>query len=442
MRIRYRWLLAAFAGAALAVPCAGPVQAQAGGAQPPATPPSPGSPSATQQGTFNAPPPMRPGEPVSVLVFPFGFDEPAAAPAAEPPAEGAPAAQPKLSQAQQDLVTYITAAVKAGFLSTPAYSVVSYTYGPDYQPTSSLVRRARDGDVLRAEHVADLVNRASGAVDTDKAKTIAYRLGLQTFLTGTIDVKTDAKTNTVEVTVQSQLVDSTTGQTLRSAAVSGAAAGAEGVPLIAIQERAALDAAQKSLPALGIELVIPQPPAPASTKSRSRSRTAPRAAPKSERRSSADDGAERSARDEQRRARQEAEAAEASRREQARAAEKVRREEERAAEKARKDADKKSRAARSADARAKAPREENPETPRTAAVEDSQPATPAPAAVQPATAAPPGSVKGTANEAGMPVPYGWAMSEKRSLTPRNRSSLRVPPWLGVAGFLAGISFLL
>ena len=41
------------------------------------------------------------------------------------------------------------------------------------------------------------------------------------------------------------------------------------------------------------------------------------------------------------------------------------------------------------------------------------------------------------------MPYGYALGDvKTVLPPRSRSGFKVPPWLGVAGFLAGISFLL
>ncbi|MGV3724415.1 MAG: hypothetical protein ACO1SX_26275, partial [Actinomycetota bacterium] len=52
------------------------------------------------------------------------------------------------------------------------------------------------------------------------------------------------------------------------------------------------------------------------------------------------------------------------------------------------------------------------------------------------------SVPASANSAGQPVPYGYALGENTSALPqRDRKGLRVPPWLGVAGFLYGLSFL-
>jgi hypothetical protein len=51
------------------------------------------------------------------------------------------------------------------------------------------------------------------------------------------------------------------------------------------------------------------------------------------------------------------------------------------------------------------------------------------------------TVKGTANAAGQAVPYGYAIGEVRNLPQRERKSLKVPPWIGVAAFVTGISFL-
>src|SRR2546430_1617147 len=103
-------------------------------------------------------------------------------------------------------------------------------------------------------HVRDLVNAETGAVDDTKARIVTYRLGIQALLTGTMEVTTDTKANTVEITLETQLVNSATGEVLRAAAVSGSAQGAEGVPMTAVRERAAQEAAKKVYPAMGIQL--------------------------------------------------------------------------------------------------------------------------------------------------------------------------------------------
>jgi hypothetical protein len=51
-----------------------------------------------------------------------------------------------------------------------------------------------------------------------------------------------------------------------------------------------------------------------------------------------------------------------------------------------------------------------------------------------------GTVTGLADDAGRPVAYGYAQTVTE--VPRERRGLRIPAWLGVAAFLAGISFLL
>ncbi|HEU4752651.1 MAG TPA: hypothetical protein VFU47_06035, partial [Armatimonadota bacterium] len=343
MNQRGRWLLLGLSGAALFLPVA--VHAQARPAPRPAAPaPGPAAPAPRTgvgpQGSFNPPPPIRPGMPVSVLVFPFGYAGEEAAPpaaAAPQPAPGTPAGAEasQLTPAQQETAAYLTAAVKAGFLSTPAYSVVTY------HPLSSLVQRALKDEILRPADTAGLVSGATGSVDPAKARQVAYRLGLQTILVGSLDLKEDPKTNTAEVTAEAQLIDSTTGTVLRSAAVSGAATGAEGVPPVAVRERAAQEAAQKILPAMGIELVTPAPPAPPAEQPARGSRRRPSRSSepkKAQPRRSSDDSQRDQHRAEEK-ARRDAEAkARAEADEARRAAEEARKEQERAAEKARREA--------------------------------------------------------------------------------------------------------
>lgn len=451
MRIGYAWALAGFsllavqsASLAQAIP---PDEGPVGGVPGQAVPGLPGL-----QGAFSPPPPIRVGQPISVLVFPFGLagGEDAAAPA---PADAAPEAvapgdpaDPNAAEAgagsqltpeQQVLVTQLTAAVKAGFLSTPAYSVATY------HPQSALVLRARKDEILRPEHLEGLIS-PTGAVDAERARAVAYRLGMQTVLLGSVDLQADAMANSVELTVDAQLIDSTTGKALKTAAVGGAAKGVEGVPMTAVQERAAMEAAQRMLPAMGIQLVLPRSAAESQP---ARSSVAGRKQTKEER---------AAARAAAKAARQAAEKAKIS----ARAAARERKKQEEAAEKARKESEKKARqkpaAARKQDEKSKtvASVEEKPKL----LAQNMPPAKPAvPATVQPAT--PPaeggtptvmpmgtgtGTVQGVADPQGRPVPYGYAISgkEEGALPRRQRSGLRVPPWLGLVGFLAGVGFLL
>ncbi len=395
-----------------------PARAQGGDSSPvvPVSPSSTGSARPGTAGGFQPPSPIRPGQPVSVLVFPFG--SPAAeAPAEAPmPADAGAAAAPETpaataagrSPAEKEVDDVLTAAVKAGFLSTAAYSVATY------HPLSALVQRAKAEEILTAIMLCGVVATDSGAVDLDRAKNITYRLGMQTMLLGTVELKQDMKAMSAEVTLQTQLIDSTTGDVLRSAAVSGAAAGAEGVPMSVVRERAAMDAAAKVLPAMGIELVQAAAAPAAATKGKSKpAKAIKKREPKKEESKKEEPKAE-----EPKKSREKGDSAPKTARKQS------------------------ERVAR-ADA---APAEPSREVTAQAAPEPAkQQAQPAPAATaDPAFSTPiTAPVKGTANVSGQPVPYGYALGEVQSaLPPRSRSGLKVPPWLGVAGFLAGISFLL
>jgi DNA polymerase III gamma/tau subunit len=415
---------------------------------------------------------MRPGQTISVLVFPFGYAAeaptdapPAAAPAAPavpavpapPAAAGSPMAAPAMSQAQQDLANYLTAAVKGGFLASPAFSVASY------HKTSSLVQRAKAQEVLREEHLKDLVS-ATGAVDQEKARMLTYRLGIQTMLLGTIEMKPDQKANSAELTLTAQLINSATGEVLRSALVSGAAAGAEGVPMNAVEERAAQEVAQKVLPALGIELVPLPNVAPAKAEKTAKRgkhgktvKTA-KASTKPEHQGTAklssDD--KKAAEDAKRQARKAADDAKKAER----AAKKAQKDAEKAAEKQQRetdqDRDRSERKVPSGEGKRSArktapvvPEEVAQDNPQAQAAPAVQPAPPAPKVplVRPVTPAKaPSSVQGFTDPAGSPVPYGYALGKdalnKNAIPARNRQGLKVPAWLGLAGFLAGISFLL
>lgn len=382
-------------------------------------PPGAGAPTVGAQGSFTPPSPIRPGVPVTVLVFPIGFvAEGGAAPApaapGEPAPEGgappAPVAGSTLTPEQREASAYLTAAVKAGLLSSPMFSVATY------HPQSSLIQRAKKDDILRQEHLDGLVSE-SGAVDPEKARTVAYRLGVQTILVGSMEMTADAKANSVEITVDAQLIDTTTGKPFRSAAVSGAAAGAAGVSQVLIQERAAQEAAMKIFPALGLQFVGP-------------------AAPKAEKPSASD------------RRKEEAAARAAERDAQAKA-----READRAAKKAAAEA-KKSNDARKAPVKKQdgADAAKPAGGSRTAGLSvqpdestDSQaPAAGTPAAAAAAAPAPPSGpvVQGVANAAGQPVPYGYAIAPDQGLPKRSRAGLRIPAWIGVAAFLTGVNWFL
>jgi hypothetical protein len=79
---------------------------------------------------------------------------------------------------------------------------------------------------------------------------------------------------------------------------------------------------------------------------------------------------------------------------------------------------------------------------------DQQPATAPEGQVAPAARSTAGvtvpSAQGTSSyDTGLPVPYGYAVGESKEIVaPRTKNGLKVPAWLGVAGFLTGIMFLL
>lgn len=428
----HQWLAVGVAGISLVIPGIATAQNRAPAEQPlgqpgAVAPGGTGSGAALPQaqGSFKAPAQIRPGQAISVLVFPFGFlgaeAGAAAAPAAgAPPADnGAAPATGGLTQEQQHVASYLTAAVKAGFLSSPFYSVASY------HPNSSLIQRAQKDEILRPEHVQNLLTPATGGPDLERARTVTYRLGMQGMLVGTIDLKTDAKANTSEVTLETQLINSTTGEVIRSAAVSGAAAGAAGVPVEVVEERAAQDAAMKVLPALGIQLVALPSDGAAPAKGASKAQKSTGSSDKDAKKAAAD-------------AKKAEEAAKRQAKEDSEKAERVARDQAKAAEKAKRDAAKKSKPEKSAAASvpAVAPK-----------IQQDAPAAPAPAGTPaPAEVAPEGvvsnTVPGTSNSAGQPVPYGYALGDTRGALPqRDRGGLKVPAWMGVAAFLYGLTFL-
>lgn len=428
MRTGSSWLFAGVIGAALV----GPVAAFAQGTDGTGTPGPVVGPTSTQAlGTFRPPAPIRPGQQISVLVFPFslaGGEMMAPADPAAMPAAGAAPAGPLLTPEQQAAVTLLTANVKAGLLSTPSYSVMTY------HSQSSLVLRGRKDDILRQDDITDVTAPGTGALNVEKAKTITYRLGIQSYLSGTIDLKVDPKANTAEVTLETQLTDSTSGQAIRSAAVTGSAAGAEGVPMTLIVERAAQDAAMKAIPALGVELRAM--PEKGTGEGHKNGKMKPAKESKEER--EARKQAERDAK------KAEVEARAAAKR-QKEADEKARKE----AEKARKEAEKAEKSRRASGRTVKVAAVDQEDAPMPFNVAQAQPAQPQPPAAQPPAAGSStvqgsaGIVPGAANAAGQPVPYGYAIGESENAVPqRRRKGIRVPSWLSLAAFLTGVSFLL
>lgn len=480
MRTSHRWLIAGVMGASLVSPGiaraggarGAPTEAPLGG-----TGTMPGTTRTTERrattgSSFQAPSPIRVGQPLSVLAFPFAYKAadtgtPGApgAPGAMPAAPGANPAMPTdmgaaggaasmggaaLTAEQQETAEQLTAAVKAGFLASPHYNLASFTVvSGSTTPNSPLILRARKDDILKNEHLTGLVVLETGGVDEEKARVVTYRLGIQALLVGSFEMTTDPKTNTVEITLETQLINSTTGEVIRAAAVSGSAAGAEGVPLYAIRQRAVIETAQKVYPAMGLQLVPTKQAIEEGQGPKKQQRDH-----RGSRRASAEPAQPQSklAQPESKPEKAESQpekSASVDHRGAPKAARRTR-EEAKAAEKSRRDAEKE------ADTRTLGTAETGETTPAPAPTNECQadqppakPAAPAaPGSAQPmpgaqpeAPAVAPGSVPAASDLSGMPVPYGYAMTGDLDAIPRNRRGLRVPAWLGLAAFLTGISFL-
>src|SRR6478672_11819985 len=109
MRTGQSWLIAGITGALLIAPAGARAEGK-GGNTPGEMPTAPAAPTRTNAGpvgSFNPPPPIHSGQPISVLVFPFGYAaDMAAAPGTAAPmpdagATGMPAEGPKLTGEQE-----------------------------------------------------------------------------------------------------------------------------------------------------------------------------------------------------------------------------------------------------------------------------------------------------------------------------------------------------
>ena len=388
------------------------------------------------QGSFQPPPPIRPGQPVSVLVFPIGYAGEEAAASLEAPedvgveggieeggieeggieeggfddvpgANGAAMPVAGLSDEQLHLGQIFLSNLKWGMGSSGQYYLYSYS------PQASMVRRASRDEVLTEEHLVGLVDPATGVVDVDKAREVARRLGMQTILICTVEEfqETTANGNRTNVTISIRLLASVSGKTLRSAAVTGSAAAPESVPVEFVQESAMRDAALRVLPEVGVQLIS--------------------AAPTTETRPMTN-----------------------------RQRKRLRKQERKAASKAKRQGKAAARAARRNNQNGATEVEETPVDPESGVAPPTAPGGGAGALVAPgASSAPAGNGEAptisapTAPSTGSqyggyqqpPIAgnaYGTNRPNERVVPRRRKKGLRVPPWLGVAGFLTGINFLL
>lgn len=205
--------------------------------QPPVQPPPAAVPAPPQ--VVTPPPAPVPLGVRTVMVFPF---ENAAMPEVPPPFS------------LRELGEQVSEAVREGLERSRAYSTVKFS------PDSVLVQRARDESPPMAglaQAIAEVVNPTTGAVDQARAMQIAARTGMQSLMLGSIEeYRHDPATHRVEIIGSATLLNATTGEPIRNAAVSGSATGTPGQSEIALAQVAANDLAQRLLASLS----IPPPP--------------------------------------------------------------------------------------------------------------------------------------------------------------------------------------
>ncbi|MBI3909841.1 MAG: hypothetical protein HY320_02795 [Armatimonadetes bacterium] len=179
------------------------------------------------QRSFQPPPPIRSGEPISVLVFP-------AVNAAK--TDG------------QDLADYLLREVKSGIVFSNRFTVVTYSR------QSSLVRRALQSRILTEEELDELKDPSTGEIDVNQARTIATRLGIQSVLLVSIDeVQVNPQDSSTSITATVQLLASETGNPIYQIAVTGKATPTTGQTPVEVMERAAADVARQVHAEMGVQ---------------------------------------------------------------------------------------------------------------------------------------------------------------------------------------------
>jgi hypothetical protein len=146
----------------------------------------------------------------------------------------------------------VAEAVRAGMERSRVYSSVMF------DPDSLLLQRAQAEAGTRVrEAMAGVVNPNTGAVDQAQAMTIAQSTGMQAMMLGSIEeYRFDRNANRAEIVGSAQILNATTGDPIRNAAVSGAATGTAGQSELSIAQAAANDLAARLLSGLA----VPQPP--------------------------------------------------------------------------------------------------------------------------------------------------------------------------------------
>jgi hypothetical protein len=230
--MKSRWVAgAALLGACLVVPAA---RAENAPPAPPGTAAAPpGTAPGTTAGTAAAAPPVPLPGVLTVMVFPFD----------NVPGAGGPA----LGQALADTV-------QQGMDRSKVYSTAKFS------KTSLLVQRAAtESPGIMNPDIAGVIDPVKGSVDPTRAMKIAQRTGMQALLLGSIEEYTyDKAANKVTMVATAQILNSQTGEPLRTAGVTGTATGTAGTDESVVAQAAATDVASRLLAGLA----VPPPPPP------------------------------------------------------------------------------------------------------------------------------------------------------------------------------------
>jgi len=210
-------------------------------AQPPAQPVAPGTVTApvVPAGilTLPGPPPIRRGQPISVLAFAFANLNTNA-----------------MTQALGDRAAdraFIR--IKGGMIFSQQYNLATFS------PRSGLIHKAEIDGILDATTLLNrLYDPATHELVVPQARQLAQQLRIQAVLIGTLEsVEVNRSANSANVTITAQLLDSMSGAPIKSAAVSGTATGAEDDSALDIVLMAAEDAGNRALAEFGIATEAP-----------------------------------------------------------------------------------------------------------------------------------------------------------------------------------------
>jgi len=176
---------------------------------------------------------------LTVMVFPFES-----------------AVKPKLESTVdfRGMAMAVGEAVRSGLEKSGVYSTAMFS------PDSVLIERARQESPANAgvaQAVTQVINPTTGAVDPNLAMQLARLTGMQALMLGSIeDYKYDANAHKAEIVGSAQLLNATTGDPIRNAAVSGSYTSSPGASEITVAQGAANDLAQRLLAGLA----VPNPP--------------------------------------------------------------------------------------------------------------------------------------------------------------------------------------